>query len=1069
MALALASLGSAAVAQETTASIRGSVISGGKPVEGATVVVVHKPSGTASRTVTGATGSFVSSGLRPGGPYTVTVTASGRNAVTRSDLNLTVGQPYTLPIVLAEVGEVEEVVVTGVRDAGGLAATFDRDEVQAVASVARDIRDIARRDPFASFNPSTRGVSIAGANNRTNRFSVDGVRFSDNFGLQNGGLPTKRGPVPLDAIEQLSVKVAPYDVTEGDFQGGSINVVLRSGGNDFTGAGFYTYNSDGLTGDKSKGATVNLKLKSKNYGGFISGPIIEDKFFVAASYERLDETVPATFGLAGAPSVVPRLTQATLDQVSGIASSVYSYDTLGLLSSRPETDEKWTLKLDYNISDSQRLSYTFIHNEGETIALGGGSISPTSPTLGYTSYATHEPEKVNSHVLQLNSDWTSTFSTELRANYRKSTVIPVSFGSPGFAQFQVCTDPTSVGSLLTCTQGTGGTVGTPRLFFGTEQFSQADIVGQEQYGLELVGRLNIGDHALKAQAVYSHLNITNLFVQSSLGLYTFNSVADFQNRRASILSLQNSITGSLDDLLASFSYDQITFGVQDSWDISPELNLTYGLRADLLKMSDNSPLNQNFVNRYGMPNNYNLDGIVVWEPRVSATWRPMEDLTIRGGVGLFSGGSPDVFIGNSFSVAGVFGNTITLQRDPTTATGCTANSIPASIPTAQAAAICAAALNNVTGTSFDPAVLAFLKSNTASLTAAPVNALTKDFKPPSTWKTSLSADYRLDLGQFGDNWRLGADVYYGKVKDGLLYRDLRVTQVRTAPDGRPIYADTFTNSNNNDLLLSNTHKGYSLITVARINKAFDFGLDVGLSYTHSDVKSLGDQNGTTASGTYGAQPMSDPNYPAYGTSEYEVKDNWKLSLDYEHAFFGDLKTRANLFGEYRSGAPYSVTMNVQTARNVFGASGSTNRFLLYVPDVSSQTADSLVIYNSSATFEALKAFVQSRGLKKGIVGKNSENAPDYFKVDLHLEQELPAPFLPDARIKAFADIENLLNLVDSDWGAYRTVPTLSPVVNVACATTACTQYRYSSFTAPVVTNQTRLSLWSIRIGARFEF
>lgn len=1072
IALALSATATAVVAQETTSSIRGSVTGAeGAPAIGASVSAVHEPSGTTANATVNGAGAFNLTGLRPGGPYTVTVTAPGFAPMTSSNIFLGVGQPYNIPFALAD-SRVDELVVTASRaeKSGALVTVFDRDSIASVASVSRDIRDIARRDPFASFNPSTRGISIAGQNGRTNRFSVDGVRFSDNFGLNQGGLPSARGPIPLDAIEQLSVKIAPYDISEGDFQGGSINVVLRSGGNSFTGAAGYTYSDDSLVGTKSKGSTFSQEMTSKTRNAFISGPIIKDKLFFAFAYEKLNETVPSVFGPPGSGNAIPNLTQTQIDQVTSIANSVYGYDTLGVLNSRPETDKKWTLKLDWNINDNHRLSYSTIQNKGETVALSGGSSSITSPGLGLGSYATHEPERVKTHAMQLNSNWNNAFSTELRVNYRDSMKAPISFGSPGFSDITVCLDPTSVGSLNQCTQ-----TGTPRLVFGTEAFSHADIVGQKQYGAEFVARYNFGDHAFKLHAAYSKVKITNTFVANSLGTYYFDSLADFQARRAGQLLYQYSITGSLADASASFDYDQLTFGAQDSWDITPDVNVTAGVRFDGYKMKDEAPLKSSFVNRYGFANNDNIDGNLVVQPRVGLTWRASDRLTFRGGVGLFNGGSPDVFVGNSFSAAGVFTNTITVGR-AVGGTGCT---VPATV--ANAAAICAAALNNVQGNRIDPSVLAYLRTNTAALGASPTSFMMPNFKLPAQWKTSLSVDYVADLGtMLGDGWRFGGDLFYGKTDSAAYYTDLRLTQVGTAPDGRPIYADTYTNTANSDLAMNDTDKGRSIIAVARASKTFDFGLDAGLSYTFSDVKSLSDMGtyasgGSTASGTYGAQPMIDPNQPAYGTSSYEVRDNWKFNIDYSHAFFGDYKTSFNLFGELRSGSPYSLTMNTISSNSrstLFGATGATNRYLLYVPDVSSQTADAKVSYASTAVYEAVRAFVQANDLSQGVIGKNTEKSPDYFKVDLHVEQEIPAPFLGSARFKLFGDVENLLNMIDSDWGSYRTYNPLTSVVNVACAQqvgTSCNQYSYTAFTKPTLQPNAQLGVWRVRLGARFEF
>lgn len=1077
--LALALAGSPVLlhAQETTSAIRGNVSAEtGTPISGATITITHTPTGTTTTSTTGAGGAFASQGLRPGGPYSVRVSAEGFPPVVLSDVYLSVGEPLSLPLVLESMagGGLEEIFITasagGLADlSGGPSSSFDRQAIEGVASVARDIRDIARRNAFASFNPNSRGVSIAGQNNRTNRFSVDGVRFSDNFGLQQGGLPTTRGPVPLSAVEQMSIKIAPYDVTEGDFQGGSINVVLRSGGNYFSGSTFYTYTDDSLTGDNSRGVPVNLDFDSKAFGGFLSGPIIEDKLFFAVSYEELKETNPASFGLAGAPNVVPNVTQAHLDTVSGIAQSVYNYDTMGIRTVLPETDKKYTIKLDWNINDYQRLSYTGISQDGYLQSTGSGSNAVLSPSLNYMSYATNEPEEVNSHVFQLNSDWTNDFSTELRVNYRDYAKVPSSLGEAGFAQFQVCLDEVNAGNVFECSQ-----TGVPRLFFGTEQFSQADVVKQKQNGIELVGRYELGDHSLKAQVARNEVNITNLFVHSALGVYYFDSIDALRNRQVSQMSWQNSITGSLDDVNASFDYVQYTLGIQDSWNISSAFNLTYGLRWDMYKMDDRPPLNTYFQQRYGFPNTNNIDGNIVPQPRVNLTWWATDRLTVRTGAGLFNGGAPDVFMGNSFSVAGVYGNT--LSNITRTADGCTLGTSATS--PALPADVCAAALDNVTGREIPEALKNYLKTNTAALSGAPVNAMTDDFELPSTWKASVTVDYEADLGRLGDGWNLGADLYYGFVKNAALYTDLRLTPVGTAPDGRPIYADTYTRGTNNDLLMSNTGRGMSKVAVLRVDKSWDNGISASLSYTHSDIDSLSDMGsaltgGSTATGTYGASPMWDPNMPAYGRSSYEISDNWKFNFDYSRAFFGDFITRISLFGEYREGTPYSLTMNSVGSRSMFGTTSTANRYLLYVPNVSSIDADPRVRYANPAVYEALKDYVIDKGLAQGeVVRKNGQDSPDYFKVDLHVEQEIPAGFLPGARFKLFADVENLLNLIDEDYGSFRYYDPLSTVVNVSCGATSgndCTQYTYSSFQKPNLLTQNRVGLWSVRVGGSFEF
>lgn len=1073
---AIACAATPAFAQETTSSIRGTVSApDGTPVAGATVTVIHVPSGTKNTAVTDAGGNFTTSGLRVGGPFEVDVAAEGFAESSVTDIQLTAGQPLRLPIAL-ETGQADIVVTaaaSGATDLGaGPTTVLNRRAIEGVASTRRDIRDIVRRDPMATIDPGqSRGVIIAGQNARLNKFSVDGLRFSDNFGLNVGGLPTTRGPVPLDAIEQLSVKVAPYDISEGDFQGGAINLVLRSGGNKFTGSGFYTYNDDGLTGSQTKALRQNLDFTSKNYGGFLSGPIIKDTLFFALSYERLEESQPTDFGVGGVGTAIPNLTSAQVDQIGNIAQSVYNYATGGVYTSVPETDEKYTAKVDWNITTGQRLSFTYIHNEGSVGSTSGFStINAASPALTLASNNYLRPEIVNSFVGELNSEWTNNFSTQIRGNYRKYDLTPVPFGAFPFSQFQVCLDPSATAqqngaantNAFTCSQGSATAPGAARVYFGPDQFRHFNYVRTKQYGGDVAVKWNIEDLSFKLTGAWEHYDIANAFAANALGTYYFDSIADLQARRAGSVVLQGSISGNLNDILASFQYDQFTVGAQAAWDPSSTFNITAGYRADLYAMNSRPLLNQAFFDRYKMANTGNLNGKISVQPRLSSTWTPIDRLKLRAGVGLFAGGSPDVFVGNSFSVNGVLANSVTIQRN---ADGtCTA-------PTAT---ICTAALTGVTGTSFSGDLTNYLRTNTGAIALSPVNALDPGFKLPSTWKSSLSADYKADLGVLGDGWNIGGDVYYGWTKNAAIYYDLRLRTIGVTPDGRPRYAST-TAGANTDLWLTNSDRGHSLVTTARFDKQWPFGLSIGGSYTYQDIKDQSSMNGTTGSGTYGQNPTVDANVAAYGTSIYQIRHSWKFNFDFDHAFFGDNRTRFSLFGELRSGLPYSLTMTDLQSNGhglVYGASGATNRNLLYVPSVS----DTKVVFDSAATETAFNALVGSYGLGKyrgTILKKNSHRSANWFKVDLHVDQEVPLPLVP-ARVTVFADMENVLNFIDKDWGALQQVnfPYLASVVTVSCVasgTNACAQYRYSNFSSPTITNQVRASLWALRIGAKLKF
>jgi len=1100
LAASVASLGivtglsAPAAAQEVSSSIRGTVDTQGNAVAGAKVTIVHEPSGTRSTTTTDSDGSFSAGNLRIGGPFSVTVSAPGFADAKVTDVYLQAGQPFRLPVSLEATSEivVTAEAVSGARvTSQGPLTVLSRAELEGVASVAGDIRDAARRDPFVSMDASnSRTIEIAGNNGRLNRFSVDGIQFSDDFGLNNGGLPTNRGPVPFDAIEQLTVKVAPFDISEGDFQGGAVDVVLRSGGNDFTGSAFFTYTDDKLTGDKIRGNPVRLDFDAKTYGAFLSGPIIKDKLFFAVAYQRTKEGKPIDEGPAdaGFATPVPRVTSALVDQVSSIAKSKYGYDALGVFNGTSEDDEKITAKLDANLDDDNRVSLTYIRNVGSNQFSQNNVTSLTGPTYGMKSNGYELTEEVNTGTLQWLADWSDVFSTELRVSYRDYNRGQNSFGG-NFSQFEVCTDPTSI------TDGSGGNSFTtcgntatsnPRLFLGPDISRQANRLNTSNLSIELTPKLEAGNHSFKGLIGFGRTKTFNLFLQRAIGDVYFDSIADFQAGIASRVRFQQAVP-SLEsaDAAANFVTQQYSFGLQDDWQVNDTLLVSIGARYDLQGSNSKVPANLNFLARAGFPNNYTFSGKGVFQPRAGFEWDATDRLIIRGGVGKFAGGAPDVFLSNSYSNTGQLTNSIDILR---TATGCSAN------------VDCTAALTGINGTTFAPTVQNFLTTNIGSLAAAPVNAVAPGYDLPSQWRATLSASYEADLGPLGDGWLLGADVLYGWTEAANTYIDTRSVVIGTLPDGRPRYARTTqgilagdSNQTNQDLVLHDTGKGRSILAVARFDKRFDFGLGLGASYTWQNIKDVNPITSATAGSLYGNAAMSDPNFAAYGRSIYEIRNSAKFNIDYEHAFFGDYKTRFSVFGEYRTGRPFSYTMRDTTSGRsaVFGTNGSNTRYLLYVP---TGIDDAKVSYDSVATRDALDAFIggsKLKGHRGAIAPKNLGTSPSVWKVDLHLEQEIPA-FFGDARFKVFADIENFLNLLNDDWGVQRQVnfAYFAPLVNVQCLSTptptgtapgagvantastqTCAQYRYSSFSKPdvVVQNQNRQSLYQIKVGVRFEF
>ena len=1063
-----------AVAQETTASIRGQVMSNGHPVPNASVSVTHLPSGTVSRASTDASGNFSAPGLRVGGPYTLVITAKGYESTTVTDAFVQAGEPLQIPVQMVAAAPQQEAIVittarTGAREQSqGPITALNRTQIEGVASVNRDVRDIARRDPFATIDlTNSRTIEIAGNNGRLNRFSVDGAQFSDVFGLNNGGLPTNRGPVPLDAIEQFSVKVAPFDISEGNFQGGSINVILRSGTNRLHGSAFYSFTNQDLTGSKTRDRVLDLTFKSKQYGAFVSGPIIKDRLFFMAAYEKTTETTPFDAGVGpGFATQVPGITDANITDVTSTANSVYHYDPLGLIQNAVENDEKYVIKLDANVTDNQRASITFIHNNG-TNQFQQNTFTTSPFALGLQSNGYELSEIVDTGVFQLNSHWTDNFSSEFRTTYTEYHRDQTPFGGRNFAQFEVCLDPTSTGSLTSC--------GGSRLFFGPDISRQSNDLNNENFSVEFKPKLNLGSHSIKGLIGYDRTHTYNLFIQNSLGAVYFDSIDDFRNQKANQIRLGGAVP-SLNpaDAAANFDTNAVTLGLQDDWNISDALQVSAGVRWDYYFNQDKPPLNPNFQARSGFTNQETFDGRGLLQPRFGFNWKAAPRLIVKGGTGIFGGGTPQVFLSNSFSNTGLLTNTVTIAR-ATNSAGCTGTAT--NLTLAQQQAICAT-LSGVNGRSFPSALTSFLATNTASLATAPVNAIDPDLDLASQWRSTLSVNYNANLPVLGDNWLFGADVLYSKIIDAYQWTDIRSVPIGTLPDGRNRYGPFGgVATTNQDLLMTNSHKGRSLIGVLRFSKAWDWGLRVDGSYTRQDVKDENALTSATAGSLYSNNAFLDPNLAAYGRSIYEIKNSYKFTIDYNHAFFGDYKTRLSIFGDYHSGRPYSITGLDRTSSSqrlaVYGTVGNGGRVLLYVPTAGS---DPLVTFDSAASQAAFDALVTKLNLGKyrgKVVPKNTQTSPHFFKVDLHLSQEIPT-FVGGSRIELFADVENFLNLLNKNWSSLRQVsfPYTASIVTVNCAATSgnnCTQYQYSRVTDPTLTLSSRQSLYQIRVGARVRF
>lgn len=1114
----------AAYAQETTSAIRGEVISEtGAPVAGANVSVTHTPTGTVIQDVTNAEGIVDARGLRVGGPYTIEVTANGFESRSFDNVFLTVGEPLRFTIDLFSVGS--GVTVTASRPTSaaagvGSSTLLNRDAIDAVVSVNRDIRDLARRDPLVTQNArGDGGISIAGSNPRTNRITIDGGQAQDDFGLNTGGFPTRRGPVSIDAIEQFAVEAVPFDVENGDFLGGAINVVLAQGENDFSGSVFVNYLNEGLGGTRLgtqgnlfNGTTqVRQRITQENWGGTFRGPILKDRLFFALSYETFESsdltaTGPAGLGFGGniTGPTGSAMTQAQIDAVTNVFRTTYgsTFPVGSIPLSQPITDEKYTARLDWNITDNHRASLTYRSAESGLIQrtnLGG-----TSAGLSSQWYLTGEEDQAIS--LQLNSDWTPNFSTEVRILSRDYTRLQEPPSGQTFADIRVCSTATSLDTsgtaaeqLLNCRNGATN-VAVVR--FGPDQFRHANFLETGNRQAQFSGEYELNNHVIKAGVQWQREEVFNLFVPQSDGVYYFDSIADFTAGRSNELVYRNALSGRPTDAAADFVYDVFSTFLQDTWYVNDRLTVTGGFRWDVYTGSDSPVLNTSFRNRYGFTNQQSYDGLDVFMPRFSFDYDLTDAVEITGGIGLFSGGLPGVFLSNSFSNTGAIDNSIRIIRNAdgtfsettgaagfTQAIGAAALNVPVNSTFGQASA-------------FPAAVQSFLAGVGASPTAE-TNSLSPTFEVPSQWKANVSLKWEDAFR----GWDLGTDLVVVREQQGLAFRDLRAQPLirggvlQRTPDGRIRYDGlstaqraavtgvTSTNpGTNRDIQAFNPENalnGYNYALALSAANEWESGLSVGVAYTQQRIEeySSGARFSSTASSLYGGQFADrDPNRAAIGRGQEEIENAFKVDLGFRRNFIADLETRFTLFGEWRSGRPVTPTMNAGSGRNAtFGVNRGSQ--IAYIPGVN----DPRVVYDSSATQASVDAIIQRFGLPRGqIADRGAFNNPDIAQADFQFSQELPG-LLSGHRTVFQIDVQNVLNLLNDEWGLVEEWGESVNLFDVSCAgvdgvadadgVATCETYRVSAPNTDLLRRDRNFgkavnpseSLWFAQVSLRYKF
>jgi outer membrane receptor protein involved in Fe transport len=730
---------------------------------------------------------------------------------------------------------------------------------------------------------------------------------------------------------------------------------------------------------------VNIDIgdfEEDTYGFTLGGPIIKDKLFFFANYEKFETTVPAN---AQPLSAIPGVTEQDVIDVTQILNSEYGFDPGLFAATDVDEDEKRLLKLDWFINDDHRAVFTYQFAKTDVLF----DDFPTSAVLNSNRYNINQEMKAYS--VQVFSNWNDRLSTEFK------------FGIKEVERRDRSVDGTTNEFWV-------NTAGGGVILAGGDRFRHSNELDNESDIFRIKADYALGDHILTAGWERESKTVRNRFLPHSKGLYVFNSIADLQNRIISPFDsgYGNSNTGVASDAEANFTLDVDSFYVQDEWTPTNDLTLTFGVRYDTLNNDDPITDNPNFLARRGFTNGFNLDGNDLLQPRFGFNWAANDRLTIRGGAGLFGGGAPLIILSNSYAGNGISRSFF----------------VPMGFMDPAAVAAAVAALP-------DPeAAFNFLQSQIGTSPTAETDAIDPAYDILSTWKYSLGADYLADLSGIGmgDEWLFSVDVLLSEVDEGYDIFEERRQVIDTAPDNRPIY-DQPGFGFEWDLITKNTSQGSGTVYTLGLAKSFDTRagmFDMTLGYAHQDVDELRSYNRFITFETLVFDPGTDLNNPVVAPSKYEVEDRVTATLSWQKELFGDNVSSVGLVYAGRTGRHFTYVFGTNGVCAFGGIAFAdcgaeadiAGTQLFYVPTV---PGDPLVVsYDAVAnpTFEAdLNAFIDTESCLSAFRGSavtRNNCETDWINIfSLRLMQEIK---FGNMSFDLMMDIQNFGNLLNSDWG-----------------------------------------------------
>lgn len=1089
-------------AQVTTSSFVGYVkAENGAALAGATITAIHQPTGTKYITISKKDGNFTIPNTVIGGPYQLTIESVGYNKQIIENITLNLGEPYTVDVALTPATFVlKEVTITSANRANraktGASTIFNSKQITTLPSISRSITDFTRLTPQASS-----GNSFAGRDGRFNNLQIDGANLNNNFGLSTDPQPGGgASPVSLDALDQISVNIAPYDVRQSGFTGAGLNITTKSGTNTLHGTAYGFYRDQSFNG-KNIGSTVLTPIPQKNkvYGASLGGAIIKNKlfFFLNAEWENASQPNPNTFvpqgsAASGQPSAAPK---DSLDKFKDALKSKYNYDA-GVYDNRPNfvtKNRKFLAKINWNINNIHKLVLKYSDFKGSDQSGLNGSSVPNSGAggffIGSAASQTRLPNNRNSNqsIAFSNSDYATdhivkSATLELNSNFNSRISNQLLFAYTHIND--VRNSPGGVFPTIEIFDTTGLIPGITKnrnyMSAGTDPFTRNNEVINNVATITDNFTLFAGKHTLTAGATYEYQKVGNSFMGGSESYYMYNSLNDFitDNRPAFFSYTYSLVPGQPKVFSADLKIGQLGVYVQDEYNPSSNFKLTFGIRADVptyLKQ----PIENLAITALQLPDkNGNLTNFntgkwpkstILLSPRIGFRWKVPDEnnLVIRGGTGIFTGKIPFVFLTNMPSSSGVYQNGAVLNT--------------------------AAAL---TGITFNPNPDAYIdKFPPTATTKAPGSfvLIDRNFKFPQVFRTNFGIDK-----QFGNGFIFTWDVMYTKDLNAVKMRNANLKDPGnnlSGLDNRAYYpsttiaADKFvypnlagTGRGGTAIVLENTNKGYSFSNTFQLSKAFTKGFYGSVAYTYTVATEVSPNPGSQATSAWQSIiNRGTPNSEELYNSAYSVPHRIVGSLSYRFEYARHLASTISLFYEGNAQSRFSYIIGGDL--NGDGNNASDLMFIyakgsdINFADV--KNTDGSIKYSIATQQAAYDQLVSNTPYLKNHVGqyaeRNSALTPWYNRLDMRFLQDF---FITAGQTKHnlqfSVDIINLPNLLDKNAGAKDLYTINNPLSYKFINASKAPVYNLAEFNGRLVTtpfqkNISNLSTWGMQLGLRYSF